>query len=526
MRLQFNFVRSIVIGEMYKFPEIASMCQPNDTNFPDWINSYQPVDSVDETLLDYFRQLYSYDYNSKDQQRVIQKIWNQLHSKNLISKSEHPDFNDVYSEIYIWLNKPLLIINDSILELLNEYCRTSTGEIVSKLSNHLQKITNYNIHSKEYRKEIRYIRDWTEKLMSNIQSSSNQNDTTKQLNNSIKRVPRIWLFKPGGASLISRLASWVNDYIKWRLLDLYISDQEMPDSLDIPLFDNDTSGENIIDNIPDGFHNLYNAPTLEELQEGNLINELSTQDYQQFLLVVKEYLEQDPFEFLRSRYVTRFPECHYKLLVDRLILKEPPDTIRAIAQDFHIAEQTFYSECSRNFYPIISSIYIELGYNLESLKTAIIQDSDGSLKKCKKVIKKQVVYDAQSLAQQLLPLFQPPQKIFTTVIQFLGQQGHLLKSEIVAIYNDEYFSIYAKIAEDLHQQGYQVQPMNNEQAVNRNVNSYDVLSFWETATFDKIVVELSQQNYQVTAQEIKDFWDRKCRKCLGKLAIELSQGRQ
>jgi hypothetical protein len=315
-------------------------------------------------------------------------------------------------------------------------------------------------------------------------------------------------------SLTKGLTNWISIYIAWRLLDLHLDDLDTIDSLDIPQFnDDELSEETRLDNIPAGLQDLYNAPNLDELLNGNLLNELSASDYKQVLLDIKEYLENDPYKLLRSRHIPGYPECTYKILTERLILQDQLDTIRSIAHDFHIPESNLYAHLIRTFYPIIASIYIELGSYPEGFQEAILKDADGSLRKCNKILKGRIVYDVQILAQKLLPLFQPPNFIFTTVVNYLNQKGYEEKTSLIPIYHEKYFAIYSKIAEELKIQGLE------------KITSFDVLTYWETATIETLITELKNQGYEkINYQQIKQFWDEKCRKVLGKLAISLNKG--
>lgn len=87
---------------------------------------------------------------------------------------------------------------------------------------------------------------------------------------------------------------------------------------------------------PDGTQTLNSAPSLDELINGNLINQLMDTQKQQKAKLIEHYINTDPDGHLKANFPIGYPNCHYQLLAQRLILKEPPDRVQVIANEFGI----------------------------------------------------------------------------------------------------------------------------------------------------------------------------------------------
>jgi hypothetical protein len=507
------------------------MCNANSTEIPEWINDYQPEEGLDDEekkldnkLYNLFKELYAQPDNITKQKRTINKIWTFLINNHLLIDLSHQKFNhlfrkdsllepnDIYSKAYEWISEASIIINSELLTVLNSYCNNNKNEATIKLSTHIFNLNTHKINSKEHKKEQNDIRSCIKELS----NKEGNNDFIKESNIHFYKVPRIWLFRPESSRITHHLRSWINQFIKWRIKDLYRhTGKEIIESLDTPQFRDNKSGENRIDYTPDGSQMLAKCPTMQELTNGDLFNTISRNEEKEIRLKLRRYLEDDPYKLLASRYIKGYPECTYKILVDRRILKEPPDSRKDIADEFGIEYQNFASaELLRNFYPTIASIRIEIGYHSVALKQAIIDDTDGELRKCKKVVKRKVVYDAQLLAQKLLPAFQQPEIIFSKVVNYLNTQGHQLRTSKIFMSNENSsFEIFFEIAKELKEQGY-------------DSTSYDVLECWKTVKIEEFSQELHKQKYKISPPAIRYFWENKCRKCLGKLLIDLNNNKK
>ncbi|MFP4338711.1 MAG: hypothetical protein ACLFQP_12380 [Halothece sp.] len=483
------------------------MCNSSpEPTIPDWINTYQCVDEADETLLANFRKLYASAGNPKTQQRTIALIWKQI-VNHLDHHSTHQDYDEVISQTYLWLNTPLIILTNDLREWLEHYCETSDEKIAQKLLEYLNNLKVNNLNSLEYRKAERYTRHWTEKLRNKLKEDDVK--LFQQLESKTQRLPRIAFIKPGQPSLSRTLTRWINEYMSWRILDLYIADNEAPDSLHTPVFDDNQDGDEKLDQV---LKNLQDATTLDELLNGNLITELSDQEYSNLLIEIKNYLQNDPHDLLASRHIPKVPDCTYKLLAERLILQDEPDSIRSIAHEFGIAEQKLYSQRSRNFLPFIAAIPLYLGYEPEEVRQTIEHDPNGELAKTIGNPARCKACTPQFLARKLLPMFFPAEEIFATVVQHLQRQGYPVKTELLAIYQESSFAVFQIIAETLNEQ------LEGE---DYQVRSYEVLACWETAKMQAITAELIPQCRNLKFKQIQEFWQEKCLLRLGKLAVDV-----
>lgn len=503
------------------------MCESNSTEIPEWINDYQPEEGLDDEekkldnkLYNLFKELYAQPDNSNKQKRTIKKIWAFLTNNHLLTDFSHQKLrkesllepNDIYSKAYEWISEPSIIINSELLTVLNSYCNNNKNETTIKLSTHILNLNTYQINSKEHKQEQKSIRSCIKKLS----NKEGNNDFMKESNIHFYKVPRIWLFRPESSRITHHLRNWINQFIKWRIKDLYRHTQEeIIESLDTLQIRDNKSGENRIDYTPDGSQMLEKCPTMQELTTGDLFNTISRNEEKEICLELIRYLEDDPYKLLASRYIKGYPECTYKILVDRLILKEPPDSLKYIADECGINYSNFASaEYPRSFKPTIVSIAIEIGYYSVDLRQAVIDDINGELRKCKKVVGGKVVYDAQVLAQKLLPVFQQPEIIFSKVVNYLNTQGHKLRTSKIFMSNENSsFEIFFEIARKLKEQGY-------------DFTSYDVLESWKTVQIEEFSQEIQKQKYKISPPAIRYFWENKCRKCLGKLLIDLNNNKK
>lgn len=86
---------------------------------------------------------------------------------------------------------------------------------------------------------------------------------------------------------------------------------------------------------------------------------------QEQLLVVeklKRYIEQDPEENLRTCHPRGRPDCNCQVLSQKIILANPPNEIKKIAENLAIPYQTLLSHWSRKCLPILRKIALDLGY--------------------------------------------------------------------------------------------------------------------------------------------------------------------
>jgi hypothetical protein len=103
----------------------------------------------------------------------------------------------------------------------------------------------------------------------------------------------------------------------------------------------------------------YNPPTLKGIED--YIQKEQEKEQQRFVLKLELYIEEDPEERLRNCHLLNKPDCHAQVVVQRLFFKTPkPDTRTAIAKDFGVIPQTFFSFCTLRVIPLLKDIINEL----------------------------------------------------------------------------------------------------------------------------------------------------------------------
>lgn len=475
------------------------MCESNSTEIPEWVNDYQPEEGLDDKekeldnkLYNLFLELYAQPDNRTKQKRTIRKIWELLIIHQKISISEY-DY-EYYADRYIWLaDEPLIILNSNLLDILGNYCQKNQSNISQKLLTDLEKLQREPINSKEYRKAESDTQKHIEKLISELIDNFSTNiDFLNIINKYIRRVPRIWHFKPD-SSIVKNLVGWINDNKKYLSIDNYRKEKRQS-----------------------------NKETHEIDKIGYLPN---NNEKPKIISTFYKYLEEDPYKLLASTHNKTYPQCNCKILVDKLILtdKEERDSVEAIANSLNMNKSTLDRYRNDNFRPLLLSLYVDVINEPESLKKAIEEDARGQLKKKKKGTRHKVFYNAQDLTKKILPLFHEPQTIFSTVVDYLNkedetlkQKGYKLETSQIDNCDNATYEIYLRITERLKKQSHEI-------------TTFEVQHCWETAVLKEFSEKLKLQGYGeykegnkiINPQYIKKFWDKECRVLLGKLVIDV-----
>lgn len=505
------------------------MCNANSTEIPEWVNDYQPTDKVELKLLSYYRQLFKFNLDSKEYKRAFDNIYTILVNKGLLNslvREVHTERIDIDNDTAIeknfnWLNKPLIVITPKIISLLERYCKNHPQEGCQKdiqerikaLNTHLNILRQEDCNSTKYRRSSNYLSGDLEKHIEELEKKNDNHPFLREIKPLIKYWRRIQYFSPyilpegvrpePGFYLQKGLYLWIQTNLKRRQKDLYYPNrQPKNETLNTELATHSIKLKDLDD------ESFYEPRTKERVIRN----------------LLEDYLKEDPHGYLASRHIRGYPECTYKILVDRLILKEPPDSKTDITDEFGVDYQKFASaELPRKFYPTIASIAIEIGCHSVALKQTIIDDTNGELRNCKRLVGGELVYDAQVLAHKLLPVFQKPESIFSEVVNYLNKQGHQLRTSTIFMSNEiSSFEIFLIIAEELKEQGY-------------NATSCDVLEYWKTVKIEEFSQELQKRKYKRSPQQvskiisppaIRYFWEKKCWKYLGKLAIDLNKNKE
>jgi hypothetical protein len=153
-------------------------------------------------------------------------------------------------------------------------------------------------------------------------------------------------FEMRGNSVQTAFVTWINGYLKWRVRDLYTSDDRYTFG-NFHLLDIDW-----LENIP---HPEYSLNLLERQ-----IAEMQANKRQDRGLAVRKYLETDPQNILTNCCLRKNPQCHCQLLVQELLLKEPPQKIADVSRDLGISNQTIYTHWKQKCLPLLKEIATSL----------------------------------------------------------------------------------------------------------------------------------------------------------------------
>jgi hypothetical protein len=163
-------------------------------------------------------------------------------------------------------------------------------------------------------------------------------------------------FEPYTPSLEESLVKWINGYLRHRIKDIHTQGNPNEISIDQPLSNND--GEQFaLDDIllPDpGSKNL----DLLDIE----ISKLQERQRQRIGQKVRQQIQEDKQGKLKACHPRNHPECHCRLLAERLLLQEPPDKIAHIATEFNIKDQTLHSHWKRKCLPLLQDIAENSGY--------------------------------------------------------------------------------------------------------------------------------------------------------------------
>ncbi len=159
-------------------------------------------------------------------------------------------------------------------------------------------------------------------------------------------------FKPQGESVEKSFVIWINGYLKWRIRDLYISDNRYDPKRIYPNT-KDESGIDLIENISDPRFSLSLLDTR--------IAEIQANQQAKLGKAIVYSIEHDSNKNLTNTYPRKHPQCNCQCLAIRLLLQQPPDKISEIARELNINNQTLYSHWKQKCLPLLQVIGKELG---------------------------------------------------------------------------------------------------------------------------------------------------------------------
>ncbi len=154
-------------------------------------------------------------------------------------------------------------------------------------------------------------------------------------------------FEPTTDSVSRSMVIWINGYLKWRIRDLYISDNSYDPNR---VYSSSKKDNNIdlIETIADPQISLSLLDTqIEKMQaekEENIGN------------AIANYIKQDLGNNLTTTHPRKHPQCNCHCLAQRLLLEDPPDKVSKIARDLAVNNQTLYSHWKKKCLPLLQEI--------------------------------------------------------------------------------------------------------------------------------------------------------------------------
>ncbi|MDB9313360.1 hypothetical protein PN462_09640 [Spirulina sp. CS-785/01] len=143
----------------------------------------------------------------------------------------------------------------------------------------------------------------------------------------------------------TRLAQWINAYLFWRIKDLY-GQRGKEVSL------NEARGEQEwLDLLPE---TGFKSPSLTGLDR--YIEQLEQQQQEDYGIQLRNYITTDPEGKLQSCHPKQYSQANCQVLLQRHLLKQPPDKISTIARDLEINYQTLNSHWKRNCLPLLRTL--------------------------------------------------------------------------------------------------------------------------------------------------------------------------
>jgi hypothetical protein len=185
-----------------------------------------------------------------------------------------------------------------------------------------------------------------------IYTSSHQ-DYPEAYNRTLEWVSKnIDRFEANSSSTHESLVRWINAYLKWRIRDLYISDDRYDSKRIYPMINDEGNAIDPIDKLPDPKLSL----NLLDLK----IAQIQENKRQRQGIAIEQYIRQDPDNILTNCHLRKESQCNCQLLAIRLLLQESPQTIAEISREFDLNNQTLYSHWKQKCLPLLQ----EIGYKI------------------------------------------------------------------------------------------------------------------------------------------------------------------
>lgn len=529
---------------------LAYLIKVLPTFIPYWDLSLTKVslDPHDLQLLRYLEEYHQHPNGSKEQNHFFSRIMAILLPTILLRVGDSPRvqkaLGEALSKTYDWLCREILVLTPALLSTCEEYCQNNDSERSKKLRKHLDIIQEYdpdNVNpasSKKYRKAQNDLRKNIENI---LEEKSEEDKHAKALFNPVirKGEPRLKYFTCHSPDRIAeRLAKWITSHLKYRIWE--VSPPQTNLSLNVPLGDN-AGSTTPVDHVTE--ESRQEAPKIEELfQTDFMLGALAERE--EACTLTNALTSSSSNEILDHLHVNGYSNCKRRILAQRLLLKNPPDNLEEIAEEYKIPFKAFY-QALPTFFEVIENLYIELGIESQLpwstdpflrgdlIRGYILADPDGWLvhpinqdrpnltwqtvaqRLCLQEAKTTVVEIAREFDVPVSQLYQP--------INGAGQRPGLLDRLAGSLI--EYYPQPARLRQVIAQDTQHL--LRNCHVRNHPLCNAQFLAqrrlriLGSVQSFEDIVKELDQQGSRLKPKRIEDHWYEKCLHCIGRVIRKL-----
>ena len=167
------------------------------------------------------------------------------------------------------------------------------------------------------------------------------NRTLEWVSNNIDR------FEPKTTSIQQSLVIWINGYLRWRIRDLYISDNSYDRRRIYPSSQDDRESD-LIENI--------RGPRFSLSLLDTQIAQLQAEKQARLGEAIANYLKKDSHKNLTSTHPRQHPQCNCQYLAISLLIQQPPQKVVEIARELKVNNQTLYSHWKQKCLPLLREI--------------------------------------------------------------------------------------------------------------------------------------------------------------------------
>ena len=176
-------------------------------------------------------------------------------------------------------------------------------------------------------------------------------------------------------SIRTSLEKWINNYLRWRIKDLYLNQVAEPLTLTLSL--NTTINDNLEEPLTLSLDTILSNNSeesltlLEQLSNNSLnssnvsgidsyIEKQRNQKIQEIAEKLERYVEADPEQILQNCHPRKHPNCNCQVLCQKLLFQHPPDKLANISRELNITYDLLRAFWKRKCLPLLKEILQEL----------------------------------------------------------------------------------------------------------------------------------------------------------------------